>query len=52
MSSDKDVKTKVLSLLEDSRPDKDVKTEVLTLDAGLLEGGGQGKIFTIKNKYR
>ncbi|CAB4469449.1 unnamed protein product [Rhizophagus irregularis] len=41
MSSDKDVKTKVLSLLEDSRPDKDVKTEVLTLDAGLLEGGGQ-----------
>ncbi|CAB4421382.1 unnamed protein product [Rhizophagus irregularis] len=41
MSSDKDVKSKVLSLLEDSRPDKDVKTEVLTLDAGLLEGGGQ-----------
>lgn len=42
MNSDKDVKAKVLSLLEDSRPDKDVKTEVLTLDASLLEGGGQG----------
>ncbi|RGB26070.1 RNA 3'-terminal phosphate cyclase domain-containing protein [Rhizophagus diaphanus] len=42
MSLDKDVKTEVLSLFGDRRPDKDVKTEVLTLDASLLEGGGQG----------